>query len=101
MSAAAPRRFQKDGYDIEITGPTNRCRVWINGKPALGEQTFTSLQAARLAAFGPYGWTKRHAPRATHDELVALLREAAPYVCGAPFGSDLYARIVKVTGGAS
>jgi hypothetical protein len=55
-----PREFTKDGYRVEIIGPTNRCLVWVNGAAVLGYRPFSSLRDARNAAFGPNGWTKRH-----------------------------------------
>lgn len=59
-AAKQPREFQRDGYRIEIIGPSTRCTVWINGRQVLGERHFSSLRAARGAAFGPNGYTKRH-----------------------------------------
>lgn len=84
--ATQPREFLKDGYRVEIIGPAKRCQVWVNGSPVLGLHYFGSLRAARTAAFGPQGWTKRHpiAKVDVNSALVAALKRALD----AGIGSD-------------
>lgn len=72
-----PREFDKDGYHIEITGPAGRCQVWINGQPMIGLEYFKSLRAARNAAFGPHGYTKRHPLAQASDDHAAASAEAS------------------------